>query len=106
MQGGEMSKTYVVRYEVKPETADENQRLVEQVFAELSATQPEGFRYATFRLEDGVNFIHVITYENDGDPLGSLAAFKKFQETVGERMVAPPQRGPVTVVGAYGFMSE
>jgi hypothetical protein len=101
-----MSSTFVVRYQIKPDQADENQRLVEDVFAELKADSPEGFRYATFRLEDGVSFIHVVTYENDGDPLGNSAAFQKFQETFADRMVAPPQRGPATVVGAYGFLGE
>ena len=34
--------TVVVRYRTKPEHADENQRLVEAVFAELAATTPAG----------------------------------------------------------------
>ena len=31
-----MTKAFVVRYEMRPDTADENQRLVENVFAELA----------------------------------------------------------------------
>jgi hypothetical protein len=36
-------KTTVVRYQAKPEMADENQRLVEAVFDELAEREPEGF---------------------------------------------------------------
>ena len=50
--------TTVVRYRTKPEHADENQRLVEGVFAELAATKPAGLTYATYRLADGT-FVHV-----------------------------------------------
>ena len=44
----------IVRYRTRPERADENQALIEQVFAELRATAPAGLRYASFRL--AVNF--------------------------------------------------
>ena len=53
-------KATVVRYQAKPERADENQALVEKVFADLEARQPDGFTYKVFRLEDGVSFIHVV----------------------------------------------
>ena len=49
----------VVRYQCKPDRADENQALVEKVFAELDANAPAGLRYASFRLADGVSFVHV-----------------------------------------------
>ena len=38
-------KATVVRYQAKPERADENQTLVEKVFADLEARQPDGFTY-------------------------------------------------------------
>ena len=98
--------TFVVRYQIKPDQADENQRLVEKVFEELKAEAPDGFRYATFRLEDGVSFIHIVTYENAGDPLGSSAAFQEFQNAFADRMAAPPERGRATVVGSYGFFGN
>jgi len=40
----------VIRYRTKPESADENQRLVEDVYAELAVQDPGGMRYATLRL--------------------------------------------------------
>jgi hypothetical protein len=40
--------TTVVRYQVKPERADENQQLIEAVFAELEECAPEGSRTRSF----------------------------------------------------------
>ena len=35
----------LIRYKTKPESADENQRLVEKVYEELAARDPGGVRY-------------------------------------------------------------
>ena len=51
--------TTVLRYQAKPERAEENQQLIEAVFAELDEREPDGFTYKVFRLEDGVSFIRV-----------------------------------------------
>ena len=65
----------VVRYKVKPGRAEENQRLVEDVYAELAERAPEGFRYATFRLYDGASFVHVASLAADtANPLPAIVA--------------------------------
>ncbi|MGI5227297.1 hypothetical protein [Actinoallomurus sp. CA-142502] len=94
----------IIRYRTRPEAAEENQRLVEKVFAELRAERPDGLRYATFRLADGVSFVHVVAYEGDGDPLGASAAFAAFQQGIGDRVAAPPEAGEVTLVGSYRLL--
>jgi len=43
----------LVRYKVKPEHAAENERLVRAVYDELRRTEPGGFHYETFQLDDG-----------------------------------------------------
>jgi hypothetical protein len=98
-----MSKAIVVRYQAKPERADENQRLIEAVFAELDERQPEGFTYKVLRLEDGVSFIHV-AIEHDVDDAGSLQevpAFQAFVAGIAERCDVPPLAMGATVVGGY-----
>jgi hypothetical protein len=97
--------TVVVRYRTRPERADENQRLVEAVFAELAATRPEGLRYATFRLGDGDEFVHVAEVDTDdgSNPLARVAAFSAFQEGIPARMIEGPLVADATVVGSYGF---
>lgn len=98
-----MSKAFVVRYEMRPDTAEENQRLVENVFAELAEKQPAGIRYASFRLDDGVSFVHVGVSDDDGPGLTALDAFQQFQEKFGERAAGKPTPSGATLVGSYGF---
>jgi hypothetical protein len=86
-----------IRYQTKPEAADRNQRLIENVFAELAATAPPGLRYSAFRLADGVTFVHVI----DGEGLPELTAFQEFQRTLGDRLAVSPTREDATVIGSY-----
>jgi hypothetical protein len=95
----------VVQYTTRPDRADENQALVEQVFAELAAAQPEGLRYATFRLADGASFVHVASVDTaDGaNPLLDIAAFGEFQRGIPDRMVEGPVVADATMVGSYGF---
>jgi hypothetical protein len=96
-----MSKVNIIRYQTRPEAAEENQRLVEAVFAELADSTPNGLRYTAFRLADGVTFVHVVVSEGEDNPLPTLAAFKKFQENMGERVAGPPVFEEATVVGEY-----
>jgi hypothetical protein len=93
----------VVRYQAKPERADENQKLIEAVFADLEARQPEGFTYKVFRLDDGVSFMHVVI-EHDveqRDSLQDVPAFQAFVADIAERCDVPPQPSGATVVGGY-----
>jgi acyl dehydratase len=99
--------TIVVRYTPTADRADENQALVESVFAELAATDPGGLRYATYRLADGT-FVHIADIEGDVNPLASNDAFARFQEGIGDRCA--PGQGPnpqdATLVGSYRFLSD
>ncbi len=99
-------KKVVVRYKTKPDRADENQALVENVFKELADSGPGGVRYATFRLEDGVTFVHVAFIEGDQNPLGDVAAFKEFQREIGDRCEEPPAAQDATVVGSYRLLAD
>lgn len=95
----------VVRYTTEADKAEENQGLVEKVFAELNADRPAGLRYATFRLEDGVRFVHVAAVDTDDgtNPLNSSSAFAEFQRQIGDRLVDGPVAAKATVVGSYRF---
>src|SRR5262245_5056713 len=96
-------KATIVRYQTKIERADENQKLIEAVFADLEARQPKGFTYRAFRLADGVNFVHVVI-EHDvdqGDSLQDVPAFQAFVADIAERCDVGPEPVAATVVGAY-----
>lgn len=96
-------KTTVVRYQTKPERADENQQLIEAVFADLDEREPEGFTYKVFRLEDGVSFIHVVIEHDvvDPDSLQAVPAFQAFVADIAERCDVPPVATGATIVGGY-----
>ena len=100
--------TVVVRYQTKPERADENQKLVEQVFEQLRRQAPAGLRYATFRLDDGVSFVHIAAVDTaDGsNPLTELPAFAEFSAGIGDRCVEPPAVREATLVGSYRLYSD
>jgi hypothetical protein len=96
--------TVVVRYRTQPDRSDENQRLVEEVFAELARSQPAGLRYATLRVADGT-FVHIAQLETEANPLTETTAFAEFLDGIAERCLPGqgPDAQPATVVGAYGF---
>jgi hypothetical protein len=97
-------KTTVVRYQAKPDRADENQSLIEAVFAELKARQPQGLSYQVFRLDDGVSFVHVATEHDvpDPDSLQDVPAFQAFAAGAADRSDVPPVATRARVVGSYG----
>ncbi len=74
----------VVHYRPTADRADENQALVEAVFAELADTDPGGLRYATLRLADGM-FVHIADVEGDTNPLARNAASAEFQQLLERR---------------------
>jgi quinol monooxygenase YgiN len=91
----------IVRYRVKPDRVEENEALVRAVYEELHQTEPEGLRYATFRLEDGVSFLHLAITEEGQNPLQQVAAFQRFQENVRDRCDEPPVVTEIRTVGSY-----
>jgi len=94
----------MVRYKVKPDQAAQNEELVRAVYEELHAARPSGLRYATYKLDDGVSFVHLATYESDdGDnPLGEVAAFARFQQDIAERCEERPVVTELREVGSFG----
>jgi hypothetical protein len=97
----------VVRYKVKPERVEENERLIGRVYAELAESAPAGLRYATFRLDDGISFVHVASIETpDGsNPLGGIPAFADFVRDIAERCDEPPVAQDAQLIGSYGFFA-
>ncbi len=96
-----MSRTSVIRYRTRPEAAEENVRLVKAVYAALAKARPRGLEYATYRLDDGVSFVHIAQLPDDGNPLAALPEFAEFQREIAERCVEQPMASGATVVGSY-----
>ena len=73
-----MTVVKVIRYTTKPEHADENERLIREVFDELQREGPTGLRYAAVRLEDGVTFLHVAELDGAGQPAGVVGGLRRI----------------------------
>jgi hypothetical protein len=93
----------MVRYRVKPDQVATNEELVRAVYEELRLTQPSGFRYATFKLDDGVSFAHIAMVEGGGNPLAALGAFQAFQKGVEDRCDEAPVVTELEQIGSFGL---
>ena len=101
-------KQVLVRYKVKPERVKENEELVRAVYDELRYTQPAGLRYATFKQDDGVSFVHLAVTESDrGDsPLSRVKAFQEFQKNIDDRTDEAPVVTEIEQIGAYRLVAD
>ena len=100
-------RSVMVRYRVKPDRVAENEALVRNVYEELHRTRPEGLGYATFRLADGLSFVHLVREETtDGEPsrLSSVEAFRCFQEGIVDRLEEGPDVTLLTEVGSFRLL--
>jgi hypothetical protein len=99
---------HMVRYKVKADRVAENERSAAKVYEKLHKLKPQGLRYATFRLDDGVTFVHIVSHdEADGtNALTEMPAFKEFTAGVRERCEEPPVRTELKEIGSYGFFGD
>ena len=99
-------KRIMVRYKVKPDQAAENQRLVEEVYVNLQQAAPAGLRYATFKQDDGLSFVHIASIETETgeSPLPQLPAFQAFLAQIKERCTEPPVAVELEAIGTYHFL--
>jgi hypothetical protein len=101
-----MPVTKVIRYKTTPESADENERLIRAVFAELASDKPDGLHYASFRLDDGVSFLHVAVVDGDENPLTKSAAFAEFQADIQKRLAEGPIQADARAIGSYRLLPD
>ena len=99
-----MQKRLVTRYAMRSaEDADENQRRVESVFAELAEAKPGNVSYLVLRLADD-SFVHVSFHDHGDDevnPIASTAAFAHFQDGHADRREGGVNQQTAELVGAY-----
>ncbi len=103
--GSMQMKRTLIRYRTKTEATQQNQRLIENVFAELQAKSPEGVRYMALKLDDGT-FLHFVESHDGGSALPQLEAFRAFQGGIKERCDEPPRASEAIIVGNYRMLGE
>ena len=101
-------KRVMVRYKVKADRAAENENYITKVFEQLKNDRPSGLRYASFKLNDAVSFVHIVSIDaHDGsNPLGELSAFKAFTAQIKDRCEESPVTVDLKEVGSYRFFGE
>jgi hypothetical protein len=96
----------MVRYKVRPGRGPENETLVKAVYEQLNRERPDELHYATFKLPDGVSFMHiVIETDQPGRILNEVAAFNAFVADIESRCDEPPVVTELNLVGSYGVPS-
>jgi hypothetical protein len=97
----------MIRYTVKHDRVAENEAYVTAVFEQLKREGPAGLCYATFKLEDGASFIHIVSYEADGGStaLSDLPAFKAFRSDINDRCEIQPVTTGLEEIGSYRFFN-
>ena len=101
-------KRVMVRYKVKADRAAENENYISKVFEQLKNDRPSGLRYVSFKLNDGVSFVHIVSIDalDGSNPLGELSAFKAFTAQIKDRCEEPPVAVDLKEVGSYRFFGE
>jgi hypothetical protein len=94
----------VTRYSAaSSDAADENQRRIEGVFAELAETKPDNVSYIVLRLPDD-SFVHLSFHghgHDDPNPISGLPAFKHFGNDHASRRNGGIDQQEAQLVGAY-----
>jgi hypothetical protein len=92
----------MVRSKVKATHVTEVEAGIKRLFAALQQAQPEGIRYASCRLADGVTYVALLEIDEGVDnPLPTMPEFQAFQETLKTSMTEPPTGEQLTVSGSY-----
>jgi len=93
----------MVLYRAEPERVAENERYIKKVFEQLDGEQPTGLSYASFKLDDGVSFVHTVSdvTTDRGTRLGELPAFREFTRAIEERCDEPAVATRLKEVGSF-----
>lgn len=75
----------MIRYKVKQDQVGRHLELLDAAYRELESTRPDGFRWATFRLEDGLSFVDFVAGEDLPGPLPRLESFRRYRADLDER---------------------
>ena len=95
-------KQLMIRYTVRPDRAEENVRLISSVFESLDRSAPAGLRYSSYRLDDGVTFVHIVSMADPANnPLRALEAFHAFTAGIADRCEIPPVTTALHEVGHF-----
>jgi hypothetical protein len=91
----------VVQYFTTNQDAQRNRELIEDVLLELAARDPGGVQYQVLMFDDGVGFMHVVTFDGTTDPFADCVAYREFHRALAERLATPPVVMYAALIGSY-----
>jgi quinol monooxygenase YgiN len=92
----------MIRAKIKADKVAELEKAVKELFTAIEAAQPQGVRYASCKLPDGVTYVILLALDDDeNNPLGAVPAFRDFQENLKTWIAGPPAIEQLTPVGSY-----
>jgi hypothetical protein len=96
-----VSRAAVVQYFTTEQGAQRNRELVEDVLRELAVRDPGGVEYQVLVFDDGVGFMHVVSFDGTADPFADCVAYREFHRALAERLATPPVVRYATLIGSY-----
>jgi hypothetical protein len=94
----------MVRSKMKAAEVAEVEAEVKRVFEAIQREQPQGIRYTSCRLSDGVTYVALLEIDDGVDnPLPAIPEFREFQANLKNWMAEPPTVEQLTVIGSYRF---
>ena len=78
-------------------------RLIEEIFEQLKREPIEGLKYAAYKMGENV-FIHIAQFKNSeaNKRFTGLDAFKKFTDTMPDRLLQNVLINDIEEIGSYG----
>ena len=95
----------MIRTQVRPDRTAEVEAAVQKMFAAIKEAQPQGVRYASCKLLDGVTFVVILELDGPANPLVTVPEFTQFQENLKDWLAGPPTAEPLQVIGSYQLFS-
>lgn len=95
----------LIHYRVKRDQLEPNKAMLRAVYEDLEAQRPEGLRYATFQLDDGVTFLAYVETDEDTTTAAHhrLKSFHQYRSALEELCDQPPSVTMLSEVGSYRF---
>jgi hypothetical protein len=96
-----VSRAAVVQYFTTEQGAQRNRELVEDLLRELAVRDPGGVEYQVLVFDDGIGFMHVVSFDGTADPFADCVAYREFHRALAERLATPPVVRHATLIGSY-----
>ena len=92
----------MIRAKIKAGKAADPEKAAQEMFTAIEAAQPQGVRYASCKLPDGVTYVILLGLDDDeNNPLVAVPAFRDFQENLKIWIAEPPVVEQLAPVGSY-----